>query len=161
MVEIKKIAPGQENEAKTLIESVMLAEFPDAGQSYPADDLNSLRDHYGSVGEAFFVALSDEGKVVGTVAIKKDDERTALLRRIFVDPSHRKQRIGYQLMSRAVEFCKEVGYQEVTFKTTSEMTGANKLCSDYGFQEKVRIPVGATALIKYALFLRENSPLSK
>ena len=52
---VEKIAPGQEDEAKILIESVMLSEFPDAGQSYPADDLNSLRDHYGSVGEAFFV----------------------------------------------------------------------------------------------------------
>ena len=92
MAKIQKIALGQEAEAKDLINSIMQREFPDAGQSYPADDLDAIRENYCSVGEAFFVALSDDGRVIGTAAVKRDDERTALLRRIFVDPAHRKQR---------------------------------------------------------------------
>ena len=161
MAKIQKIAHGQEAEAKALISSIMQREFPGASQSYPADDLDAIRESYCSVGEAFFVALSDDDRVIGTAAVKRDDERTALLRRIFVDPNHRKQRLGYQLITRAIDFCKEVGYQEITFRTTTDMAAANKLCTDNGFQEKARIPVGETALIKYALFLKENSPLLK
>ncbi len=159
MIEIRKIRKGEEKPAKELIESVMGGEFPGATQSYPADDLNSLHDHYGGLGEAFFVAV-DNDKVVGTVAVKKDDERNALLRRIMVNPNYRKQRIGYKLMQKAIQFCLEVGYQEIVFRATEDMKAAGKLCQDNGFQEKARIPVGGNALVMYKLFLKENSPLA-
>ena len=159
MVEIRKIQKGEEKAAKDLVESIMQQEFPGARQTYPADDLNSIPDHYGSLGEAFFVAV-DSGQIIGTVAVKRDDERSALLRRIFVDPKHRGKRIGYQLMQKAIQFCTEVGYQEVVFRTTEDMKAAGKLCTDNGFEEKARIPVAGNALIKFSLFLKENSPLS-
>ena len=160
MIEIRKIQKNEEAAAKKLITSVMEGEFPEAAASYPVADLDPIRDHYGALGEAFFVAV-DGDDVVGTAAVKRDDERTALLRRIFVSPKCRKQKIGYRLIQRAIEFCSEVGYQEVVLKTTADMKAANKLCLENGFQEKARIPVGPTFLIKYALFLKQNSHLSK
>lgn len=160
MIDIRKIQKGEEKAAKELIESIMQREFPAAKQSYPTDDLNSIFDHYGSLGEAFFVAVISEGDIVGTVAVKRDDERSALLRRIFVHPDFRKKRIGYQLMQKAIQFCSECGYQEVVFRTTEDMKAAGKLCLDNGFEEKARIPVAGNALVKYSLFLKENSPLS-
>ena len=159
MLEIRKIHKGEEQAAKSLIESVMAGEFPSSAQSYPTHDLDVIHDHYGSLGEAFFVAI-DNGQIIGTVAIKKDDERSALLRRIFVDPAFRGKHIGYQLMQKAIQYCLEVGYQEIVFRTTEDMAAAAKLCIRNGFQEKARIPVGDNALIKYALFLKENSSLS-
>jgi GNAT superfamily N-acetyltransferase len=159
MIEIRKIQKGEEAAAKKLITSIMEGEFPQVSKNYPVDDLNSIRDHYGALGEAFFVA-AELGNVVGTVAVKRDDERTALLRRIFVSPACRNQRIGTRLIERAIEFCSEVGYQEIVFKATAEMKGANKLCLENGFQEKARVPLGPTFLIKYALFLKQNSPLA-
>ena len=159
MVEIRKIHKGEEAAAKKLITSIMEGEFPQVSKNYPVDDLGSIRDHYGSLGEAFFVA-ADGDEVVGTVAVKRDDERTALLRRIFVSPACRKQRIGTRLIERAIAFCSEVGYQEIVFKATSEMKAAGILCVENGFQEKARVPLGPTFLIKYALFLKQNSPLA-
>jgi GNAT superfamily N-acetyltransferase len=159
VIDIRKIHKGEESQAKKLITSIMDAEFSQAKGSYPTDDLDAIADHYGHLGEAFFVAV-EEGKVIGTVAVKKDDERTALLRRIFVSPDHRKQKIGYRLMQKAIDFCKEVGYQEIVFKSTALMNAANQLCLANGFQEKARIPLGMNSLVKFALFLKENSPLA-
>jgi len=160
VIEIRKIRKGEEESAKKLIDSIMRSEFSGALTSYPTDDLDAIQDHYGGLGEAFLVAV-DGNRIVGTVAVKREDERTALLRRVFVDPANRKQRIGFQLMKKAIDFCSEVGYQEVIFKTTSEMKAANKLCQDNGFQEKARIPLGPTALIKFTRFLRENTALNR
>ena len=159
MIEIRKIQKGEESTAKKLITSIMESEFPQVSTTYPAADLDAIRDHYGSLGEAFFVAV-DNNQVVGTVAVKRDDDRTALIRRIFVSPKCRKQQIGYRLMKKAIDYCTEVGYQEIVFKATAEMKAASKLCLENGFQEKARIPVGPSFLIKYALFLKQNSHLS-
>jgi GNAT superfamily N-acetyltransferase len=159
MIEIRKIQKSEEASARDLVSSVMATEFSNVQSTYPMDDLNSIRDHYGSLGEAFFVAIDGE-KVVGTVGVKRDDERTALLRRIFVDPTFRGKKLGYRLMQHAIDFCRMAGYQEIVFKATSEMTAANKLCIANGFQEKARIPIGPADLIKFALFLRENTALA-
>ena len=101
MIEIRKIRKGEEESAKKLIDSIMRSEFSGALTSYPTDDLDAIQDHYGGLGEAFLVAV-DGNRIVGTVAVKREDERTALLRRVFVDPANRKQRIGFQLMKKAI-----------------------------------------------------------
>jgi len=159
MLEIRKIHAGEESDVRELITSIMNSEFPQFQAAYPSGDLEAIRDHYGSRGEAFFVAV-DGGKVIGTVGVKQDDERTALLRRIFVSPDYRGQKVGYRLLKSAIDFCRAAGYEEVVFKTTSEMRAANRLCIANGFQAKARVSVGPADIIKLALFLRENSALA-
>ncbi|MBU1862793.1 MAG: GNAT family N-acetyltransferase [Candidatus Omnitrophica bacterium] len=157
---VRKIKPGEYREAHDLIVSIMKNEFSEDLNAYPLQDVDDISASYGNLGEAFFI-LAANGKVVGTVGVKREDERTALLRRIFVNADYRRKQCGSKLMDRAIEFCREVGYQEIIFKTTSRMQGAIKLCQHKGFTERAKIDLGGFELLKFTLFLKENSPAAR
>ncbi|HOW87540.1 MAG TPA: GNAT family N-acetyltransferase [Candidatus Omnitrophota bacterium] len=157
MITIRRSKKEDETAVVDLINSIMDREFHDAKHAYPTEDVESIEKSYGGIGEAFFVAIDNQTqKVVGTVAIKKEDGRVALLRRLFVAPTHRNLKIGKRLIDRALEFCREVGYEEVVFKTTSKMSGAIDLCKRNGFTQRAHIVLGPIELVKLSLCLRED-----
>lgn len=155
MITIRRFAPNDGPSIVALITGIMEEEFRDAQSAYPTDDISNIETAYGGLGEAFFVAVNGN-KVVGSVAIKKEDERVALLRRLFVDPSYRKQQLGVKLVDRALKFCDEVGYDEIIFKTTSQMVGAVKLCQKCGFVQRAKIQLGGLELLKFSLPVRSG-----
>ncbi|MBI4357870.1 MAG: GNAT family N-acetyltransferase [Candidatus Omnitrophica bacterium] len=160
MVTIRKCHPGDQKAIQDLIVRIMNHEFQKERLSFPIEDLDDVCSSYGKLGEAFFVAQED-GRIVGTIGVKQEDERTALMRRLFVDSTYRRKGIGGQLIERAVEFCREVGYDELTFKTTSTMDHAVRMCEKKGFVAKAKLGVGPIYLLKFALFLKEEPILSR
>jgi len=156
MITIRRCTQEDESAVIDLINSIMNREFHEVKHAYPTEDVECIDKAYGGIGEAFFVAVDNQThKVVGTVAIKKEDERVALMRRLFVAPTHRNQRIGKRLIDRALEFCREDGYEELVFKTTSKMSGAIDVCKKNGFVQRGHIVLGPIELIKLSLSLRE------
>lgn len=135
-------------------------EFREDKAAFSFEDLDAIGESYGALGEAFFVA-EDEGHVVGTIGVKREDERTALIRRIFVGPAFRKKKVGLQLLNRAIEFCQEVGYQELIFKTTSRMIHAIDLFRKRGFQPRAKIPMGQLELMKLTYGVKGRSAEGK
>ena len=158
MIHIRKCHLNDESAVRDLVHGIMNREFPKESASFPTEDLKHVQSSYGGLGEAFFVAV-DDAKIIGTIGIKQEDERTALLRRLFVDSRHRRKKIGSLLVDRAIEFCREVGYGEVIFKTTSAMDLAIKLCEKKGFVPKTRLDLGSVQLLKFALFLKGEAVL--
>ena len=161
-ITIRRYRQGEEAEIKGMITSIMTKEYGDDVAAYPASDIDDLSTSYGGLGEAFFVAL-DQNKIVGTVGIKKEDDRIALLRRLFVIEPYRSRKIGLELINHALQFCYEVGYDEVIFKTTSKMTSAIQLCKKRGFVQRAKLKIGAIELLRFALSLRngvKSSPVS-
>jgi len=154
MLTIRKCHPNDQKAARDLIVKIMREEFPKESSSFPVDDLAEISSSYGKLGEAFFVAVATDGKIVGTIGVKQEDKRTAMLRRFFVDSGSRGKHIGSQLLDRAIEFCREVGYDEVIFKTTSTMENAVSLCASRGFLPRAKLEVGSIKLLKFALFLK-------
>ncbi len=157
MISIRRFADGDHDEVVALIKGVMSQEFAQDAYAYPTADLDTISETYGNLGEAFFVAI-DGKKVVGTVGIKKEDDRIALLRRMFVSADYRGQKIGTKLILRALQFCEEVGYDEFVFRTTSRMTKAIDLCKKNGFIQRAKIQLGPIELFK---FVRALHPLNK
>lgn len=155
MIKLRKYQPEDGEPVRALITEIMAKEFPQSASAFPLDDLHHIEDVYGKLGEAFFVAM-DGSKIVGTVAVKREDDRVALLRRIFVSPTHRKQMIGMRLIERAIEFCREVGYQEIIFKTSSKMDGAIRLCQKNGFHQRAKLEMGGLELLKFVLLLNHQ-----
>ncbi|MBI4387572.1 MAG: GNAT family N-acetyltransferase [Candidatus Omnitrophica bacterium] len=151
-VQIRQFKNGDQQLIQELITRIMDLEFPQSKAAYPMNDLLDLQQAYGEPGEAFFVATNGK-RVIGTVAIKKEDGRIALLRRVFVDPEHRRQKIGLALIKYAINFCRENGYEEIVFRTSSKMDGAIKLCQKEGFQQRAKLEVGGLELLKFVLFL--------
>jgi len=153
MVKIRRLEERDTTAVKNLIHEIMNGEFQAEKAVFVHDDLDSLMDSYGRLGEAFFVA-EDGRRVVGTIGVKREDERVALIRRVFVAPEYRKRKIGSQLLNRAIEFCEEVGYDDVVFKTTSRMSGAIELFKNRGFKPRAKVPVGKEELLKFSMALK-------
>ncbi|MBI4115206.1 MAG: GNAT family N-acetyltransferase [Candidatus Omnitrophica bacterium] len=160
MVEIRRFEPKDGEAVKKLISQIMDGEFKDEKAAFSFDDLDNLEGSYGKLDEAFFVA--EEGKkIVGTIGVKREDERVALIRRIFVAPQYRQKKIGSELLKRAIEFCEEAGYRELVFKTTSKMEGALKFFESRGFHSRAKVPMGRIELLKFTLSLKGNNTVSK
>lgn len=151
-ISIRKYKPGDEAAIKSMITAIMGQEFTQDQAAYPTEDLESIEKSYGKLGDVFFVAEAGS-KIIGSVAIKKEDDRIALLRRLFVASDFRNQRLGVKLIDRALEYCREVGYQELVFRTTSRMEGAIRLCQNKGFIQRAKIQLGDLELLKFTLHL--------
>lgn len=155
MVQIRHFERKDAEAVKRLITEIMDREFREEKAALSLEDLETLEDSYRNFGEAFFVAEKGR-RIVGTVGVKREDERIALIRRIFVDRPYRKKQIGRRLLGRAIQFCKEVGYRELIFKTTSRMVGAIELVKKLGFQSRAKVPLGRLELLKFSLSLEEK-----
>ena len=154
-ITIRRFADGDEEQVKALICQIMSEEFQEDQKAYPTHDIENIVEAYGSLGDSFFVA-QDGKHIVGTVAIKKEDERIALLRRLFVSADYRKRKIGLNLIERALQFCHEVGYEEIIFRTTSRMSGAIQLCEKRGFVQRAKLDLGPIELLKFSLSIRDG-----
>ena len=154
-ISIRRFNSGEEAEILRLINDIMSSEFGNDSSAYPTQDLEELTQSYGELGEGFFVAL-DGDKIIGTVGIKKEDERIALLRRLFVSSPYRRRKIGLELIEHALKFCHEVGYNEVIFKTTSTMTSAIELCKSRGFVQRAKLELGPIELLKFSISIRNG-----
>jgi GNAT superfamily N-acetyltransferase len=155
MTTIRRFAQDDAVSVRALINEIMGREFSEDRAAYPTEDIDQIERTYGGIGEAFFVAVNGQD-VIGTVAVKKEDDRVALLRRLFVLSDYRNRQIGRKLVDRALKFCDEMGYREIVFRTTSRMTAAAKLCEKCGFVKRAQLQLGSVELYKFSLSLRKG-----
>ena len=156
MVTIRPVSSSDDASVKEMVFSILDKEFPSKeDRSYLSGDMEHVSKNYSSQGDTFLVACSDK-QIVGTIGIKKEDERNALMRRIFVMPEYRGKKIGAQLIQKAVAFCKDYGYQEIIFKTTSRMEDAIRLVQSNGFVKRATINLGGLDLFKFTMFLERE-----
>jgi len=135
---IRSFYPTDLSGVKSLISTIMNKEYPVEEKAYQYGDLDNIADAYGALREKFLV-VEEGNEVIGAAGIKEDSDSTALLRRLFVHPSHRSRQIGSMLVDTALDFCKMNGYKRVVFRATSRMEAAIKLLQDKkGFVEKER-----------------------
>ena len=144
---IRRAKPTDQPEVESLVCQIMDREFREAKTAYPMDDIRDIGNFYGGKGEAFFVALNGH-HVIGTVGVKKEDENTALLRRLFVAAEYRHQKVGKSLVERVLQFCRESGYGEIVFKATSKMEAAVETLKRSGFELQSRFYLGQIELLK-------------
>jgi N-acetylglutamate synthase-like GNAT family acetyltransferase len=134
MINIRRITQNDAPHVKALIENIMHKEFLSSKTAYATNDIEDPVKYYGGERDIFLVAEED-GKIIGTVAIKEDTPHTALLRRFFVSPEYRKRGYGKQLIRQAMDFCFNHNYQNVIFRGTDKMQSALKVCLMEGFKE--------------------------
>ena len=135
---------------KRLILEILTNEYPFDKSAYSDSDLDRIAETYGGDRDSFFV-IEEDDYIAGTVGVKKDSETDALLRRLFVDPAHRRRGYGTQLLEKAIEFCKEKNYKRVFFRCTDRMADAMKLCKKKGFVEKEKLEVAGFNIHKLEL----------
>lgn len=104
------------------------------------EELAHLPGDYAPPKGAIYIALKNK-KAVACVALKpcetcvnSTENSEAELKRLYVQKTHRGERIGQALLETAMQAAKTIGYHAVVLETIVEqMPAAQQLYRDYGF----------------------------
>jgi putative acetyltransferase len=96
-------------------------------------ELETMRDQYNKPWGALLLAYADEA-LAGCAGIRKLNGETAELKRMYVRPEYRGLKLGKELLTRALQTAKDLGYHSIRLDTLSSMTKARKLYESFGFQ---------------------------
>jgi GNAT superfamily N-acetyltransferase len=87
------------------------------------EDLDNIKKEYFDKNGVFYVA-EDNGKIIGTIAVKREKGKTARLKRMYVAKRYRKMGVGQRLLSKILKFCRGKGYSKMILSTTAQMAVA-------------------------------------
>jgi len=155
-IKIRKFQAQDQAQVYNLIINVLKNEFSLAKETYSDFDLNNISKTYGGKRDLFLVATIGK-TIIGTIAVKEDDNNTALLRRIFVSREFRGIGLGKKLIIKAITFCEIKHYRVINFCSTDKMATANILCRKNGFQQRACMSLGPVKLLKFTRRLRANN----
>jgi putative acetyltransferase len=151
-MKVRKYEPNDSVGVKNLILTILEKEYPFDRFAYKDTDINDISGTYGGEGNAFFV-IDKNGKIVGTVGVKKETDTSALIRRLFVGQRYRRKGCGTDLLKAAIEFCKTQHYREAIFRATDKMAQVMSLCKKMGFSEKENLEVSGFRIHTFTLTL--------
>src|SRR5689334_20301279 len=96
-------------------------------------EVNSLPGIYAPPMGRLLVATVDD-QSAGCVALKQKDDQVGELKRMFVRPSFRGQRIGWHLGQKLLEEARAIGYKKIYLDSHHTMTHAHKIYEEIGFK---------------------------
>jgi GNAT superfamily N-acetyltransferase len=102
-------------------------------QNY-SHETENLEEKYGLPYGRLYIVLFD-GSVAGCIALRKIDECNCELKRLFVKPEFRGNKIGTILLERIITEAKEIGYKHILLDTLPFLTTAIKMYKKAGFYE--------------------------
>ncbi|HET9697315.1 MAG TPA: GNAT family N-acetyltransferase [Terriglobales bacterium] len=87
-------------------------------------------------GKGDFWVATDNGKVVGTIALRDIGNHQGALRKMFVHPDYRGKEhgIAHALLKRLLKESKERGFQEIFLGTTEKFRAAQRFYEKNGFE---------------------------
>lgn len=124
-IKITPIEQYQIDEAKQVVISVCLEIWngllnEDDLKDYDSmSDIDNVQSHYFDSNGTFLVLL-DENRVVGTGAIRKLDDETCELKRMWFLKEYRGKGYGLQMAQMLFDFAKQAGYQKIKLDLANE-----------------------------------------
>ena len=101
-----------------------------------AEEMEHLENKYSGVKNGkLLAAVAADGSVAGCVAIRCHDSRRCEMKRLYVKPEYRGQKIGDCLVRTILKLAEEAGYEEMVLDTLKRLEGAVHLYRKYGFRE--------------------------
>jgi putative acetyltransferase len=120
--EIKRIESDQVQHVKRIIidcyfellnPTITLEQFEKELEAHDEfEDLVNIQDSYFNNGGTFLV-LVDQGKVIGSGAIRKFDGEICELMRLFFLKEYRGKGLGFKITQQLLAFAKEQGYKKI------------------------------------------------
>ena len=97
-------------------------------------DLDDLQAHYFE-NRGLFLAVLDDDRLIGTGAVRRLDETTCELKRMWLLDEYHGKGIGYQIFARLHEFSVQSGYQTMRLQTSHQQARALHFYRRLGFHE--------------------------
>ena len=142
MIEIRPIRTDEIPAAKRIVYSVAyrilgwdgtledsIEQFEAKGQ---LTDMDNVQQHYFS-NRGLFLAALDAGTLVGTGAVRKIDDATAELKRMWLLEEYQGKGIGYRLITRLFDFARGQGYERIILETSIQQERAIAFYRQIGF----------------------------
>ena len=99
-----------------------------------ADLLNIDREYTQNDG-VFLIMENDHKELIATGALKKIDDRTYKIRKMYVGEAHRKKGHGKEILSKLLEIAQGKGAETIVLETSESMVAAQNLYKKFGFRE--------------------------
>jgi putative acetyltransferase len=100
-------------------------------------DLADIAAHYSGNRGSFDVMESDEGRIIGTVAVHRTGDDLCELRKMYLAKELRGQGWGKRLLDHAIESGRKLGYRTMWLETANSLKESHRLYELYGFQSFV------------------------
>jgi ribosomal protein S18 acetylase RimI-like enzyme len=97
-----------------------------------AKELTIIGVQYNKPSGALILAYSDI-EAVGCAAVRKLDDETAELKRMYVKPQFRGHKIAQKLLQLSLDIARDLHYKKIRLDTIPSMTSAQKLYLSNGF----------------------------
>lgn len=133
-MQVQPIAPAQVAPAIALVRAT-LAEFGlTFGEGSATDaQMHALPGSYRDLGGEFFVALDDDGALIGTAGVAPVEPGLFELRKMYLKPETRGRGVGKALLDACLSFCRARKAKTVVLDTVHEMAAAVAFYERNGF----------------------------
>lgn len=143
---IRTYEPKDSDQVWTLHTEGLLTPSAD---SHWDEDMRDIEVVYLGEGSHFWVVEEGE-RLIGMVAVRRQDEGTAELKRMRVAGDRRRRGLGQRLLEVAEEFCRHEGYRRVILDTPDRQEAARHLYEKNGYDLYGAMPLSGFALLFYS-----------
>ena len=127
---IQLLKDSQIEAAKAIVTEVCLEFFGRAPVNF--EDMDAISLQYVAP-TGIFLVLMDDNQVVGTGAIRRIDEQTCELKRMWFLAAYRGKGNGTKMAGLLLDFARSAGYKRVRLDTSPSLAAACKLFLRLGF----------------------------
>ena len=99
-----------------------------------ADEIRDLEAKYGRPEGRLYLALW-EGEAAGCIALRKLDEQRCEMKRLYVRPEYRGEKLGEVLVRKIIGDAREIGYKHMMLDTLPFLQSAIHMYKKLGFYE--------------------------
>jgi GNAT superfamily N-acetyltransferase len=116
-------------------------------------EINHLEDKYGPPRGRAYILMID-GEAAGCIAIRRLDEQKCELKRLYIKPRFRGQKLAHLLLGKVIDEARNIGYRHILLDTLPFLSIAIHMYESYGFYRIASYndsPIDDTIFLKYDL----------
>jgi ribosomal protein S18 acetylase RimI-like enzyme len=118
-------------------------------QNYDSE-IDNLKEKYGLPDGRLYIAYYDN-QAAGCIALRKMNETECEMKRLYIKPQFRRNKIGMALVELIINDAKKIGYKYMLLDTLPSLEAAVKLYENFGFY---RIPPYNDSPIDNTIFMK-------